>query len=242
MTCRRICRELLSFVRFGELGPSSQPHLEHLAGCRPCRDEVGYDREMVQRLRQALAARIEGMDPSPNVWEQILVRAQAPDGYPETGWIARLAGIAGRRRSTTAMAGTALALVLTLNMQVVPLGAPYRSDATGTTTVTESQAVKRVPTARAALATPEAEADLPQVEAQPQREVAMTGLVAAFDPPAATAADAVRTQLRVVVPPPAPLGPLWLDDIGEDPSVVTANEVEPAPVGPPPTPEPGQPS
>ena len=242
MTCRRICRELLSFVRFGELGPSSQPHLDHLAGCQPCRDEVGYDREMVQRLRQALAARIEGMDPSPSVWEQILVRAQAPDADPASGWVARLSGIAGRRRSTTAMAGTALALVLALNMHVVPLSAPHRSDATGTTTISGPEAVKRVPAARAATALSGVEDELPPADTQPRREVAMTGLVAAFDPPAATPAEDAATQLHVIVHQPAPLGPLWLDDPGEDHSVVTATEVEPEPVGPPSTPEPGLPS
>jgi hypothetical protein len=245
MTCRRICRELLSFVRFGELGPSSQPHLDHLAGCQPCRDEVGYDREMVQRLRQALAARVEGMDPSPTVWEQILVRAQAPDADPESGWVARLAGIAGRRRSTTAMAGTALALVLALNMQVVPLAAPRQSDATGTTTVSGPQAVKRAPGARAATALPRVETEIPPADTQPRREVAMTGLVAAFEPPAVTPAEDAVTQLHVVVHPPAPLGPLGplgLDDHGEDRSIGTANEVEPEPLEPPATPEPGQPS
>lgn len=242
MSCRRICRELLSFVRFGELGPRSQPHLDHLAGCGACRDEVGYDREMVQRLRSALAARVEGMDPSPSVWEQILVRAQAPDAEPGSGWIGRLAGIAGRRRSTTAMAGTALALVLTLNMQVVPLGAPQRSDATGTSTVSGPQAEKRVP-ARAAGAQPAAEAEPPSAEAaEPRREVAMTGLVAAFEPPAVAPAEDAVTQLHVVSEPPPALLPLWLDDQGEERSVVTADETEPEPRAPEPTPDLGRPS
>ena len=117
MSCRRVCRELLSFVRFGELGPRSQPHLDHLAGCASCRDEIGYDREMGQRLRMALAARIDGMDPSPQVWEHILRRAQAPDPEPE-GWLGRLGAAAVRRRTTTAMAGTALALVLAHHLPV----------------------------------------------------------------------------------------------------------------------------
>lgn len=246
MTCRRVCRELLSFVRFGELGPSSQPHLDHLAGCQPCRDEVGYDREMVQRLRRALAARIEGMDPSPKVWEQILERAQAPDLEASSGWVARLAAVAGRRRSTTAMAGTALALVLALNMQVVPLGAPLQSDATGTTTVSGPQAVKRVPSVRVATARPAPEVEkvpiVAAVEVQTTREVVMTGLVAAFDPSAATTATAAVTQLHVVVRPPAPRGLTWLDDHREDRSDVKTNASEPAPAAPPPTPEPGQPS
>jgi hypothetical protein len=236
MTCRRICRELLSFVRFGELGPSSRPHLEHLAGCQPCRDEIGYDREMVRRLRQALAARIEGMDPSPAVWDQILVRAQAPD--PGTGWIARLAGVAGRRRSTTAMAGTALALVLALNMQVVPLGAPQRSDATGTITASGPQAVKRAPTSRATGASTAAEAEAPASEAEPVRAVPMTGLVAAFEPPAAAPVGDAVPQPEDSVHPPEAAAPVWL----EDHAIAAPDAPEPEPMAPQPAPDLGQPS
>ena len=238
MTCRRICRELLSFVRFGELGPGSQPHLDHLADCQPCRDEVGYDREMVQRLRQALAARIEGMDPSPTVWEQILVRAQAPDLEGGTGWLSRLAGIAGRRRSTTAMAGTALALVLALNTQVVPLSAPQRSDATGTITASGPQAEKRAPTSLAAGAPSVAGVDEPASDPAPLRGVSMTGLVAAFEPPAAAPPDDALTGHDVAVDRPEPVAPIWLDDQ----PAVTVDEGEPEPMEPPPPPDLGQPS
>jgi anti-sigma factor RsiW len=140
MSCRRICRELLSFVRFGELGARSQPHLDHLAGCASCRDEVGYDREMVQRLRTALAARIEGMNLSPQVWEQILRRAQAPDPEPADGWLGRLGAAAVRRRTTTAMAGTALALVLALNMEVVSIMPAVTTDASMEAAFTDADA------------------------------------------------------------------------------------------------------
>ena len=64
MSCRRTCRELLWLTRFGEFGPSSAPHLEHLSGCRSCRDEVGFDRAMVQQLRLALAVRVTSDTPS----------------------------------------------------------------------------------------------------------------------------------------------------------------------------------
>ena len=127
MSCRRICRELLWLSRFGELGPSSQPHLDHLVGCRACRDEVGFDREMVRQLRVALAERIEGMQPSSSAWEGILRRAQTPEPNRLATWWQRSLGVVGRLRTATAMAGTGLALVLALNMEVMPLAGPASS-------------------------------------------------------------------------------------------------------------------
>jgi hypothetical protein len=121
MRCRRICRELLWLTRFGELGPSSQPHLDHLAGCRQCRDEVGFDRAMVEQLRIALARRIEGASPSAATWERILARAQAPEPAPAARFFEWSAALVGRLRFATAMAGTGLALVLALNTQVIGL-------------------------------------------------------------------------------------------------------------------------
>jgi hypothetical protein len=128
MSCRRICRELLWLSRLGELGPSSQPHLDHLVDCRSCRDEVGFDREMVRQLRVALAERIEGMQPSPSAWETILERAQAPEPSGFAAWWQRSVGIVGRLRTATAMAGTGLALVLALQMEIMPLPAATPSD------------------------------------------------------------------------------------------------------------------
>jgi hypothetical protein len=128
MSCRRICRELLWLSRFGELGPSSQPHLDHLVGCRACRDEVGFDREMVRQLRVALAERIEGLQPSPSAWETILARTQTPEPRAASGWWQRSLGLVGRLRTATAMAGTGLALVLALQMEIVPLPATAPSE------------------------------------------------------------------------------------------------------------------
>ena len=128
MSCRRICRELLWLSRFGELGPSSQPHLDHLVGCRACRDEVGFDREMVRQLRVALAERIEGMQPSSSAWETILKRAQAPEPTGLSAWWRRSIGLVGRLRTATAMAGTGLALVLALQMEVMQLPTSTPSD------------------------------------------------------------------------------------------------------------------
>lgn len=124
MSCRRICRELLWLARFGELGPSSQPHLDHLVGCRGCRDEVGFDREMVRQLRVALAERVDGLQPSSTAWEGILRRAQAPEPSRFAAWWQRPLGLVGRLRTATAMAGTGLALVLALQMEVLPMVSP----------------------------------------------------------------------------------------------------------------------
>lgn len=247
MSCRRVCRELLSFVRFGELGPRSQPHLDHLAGCGSCRDEVGYDREMVQRLRMALAARIEGMDPSPEVWDRILRRAQAPDPEPVTGWLARLGMAVARRRTTTAMAGTALALVLAMNMEVVSVMPVVTGDASMEAAVIESDASDarrwaRPSTIRQAAATERA-VEAPVV-ASSQPELRMTGIVAGLTPPSAPAAPpepapAVRVVFRTV----EPAGHLADDDrldVGSPAPEDPTDEPEPQPAASPA--EPGLPS
>ena len=141
MKCRRICRELLWLARFGEFGPSSQPHLDHLASCRGCRDEVGFDRAMVEQLRIALAERIADAAPSPSAFDRILARAQVPEPRPAArlwGWST---GLIGRMRFATAMAGTGLALVLALNMNVVPVAVP----APGGASDADSAALQQVP-------------------------------------------------------------------------------------------------
>jgi hypothetical protein len=127
MSCRRVCRELLWLARFGELGPDSQPHLDHLTNCRGCRDEVGFDRAMVEQLRAALAERIAHAAPSPRAWETILERARAPEPR-SMGWRAWSSALVGRLR-LTALAASGLALVLALNTQVVPMTVPAATDA-----------------------------------------------------------------------------------------------------------------
>lgn len=120
MTCRRICRELIWQARFGELGPGSTPHLEHLTDCRACRDELGFDRALVRQLRTALAERVEGAAPSPRAWEGILARMARPEPQPSRlrAWSATLVA---RLRFGSAMAGATLAFVLALNIDVVPV-------------------------------------------------------------------------------------------------------------------------
>lgn len=249
MSCRRVCRELLSFVRFGELGPRSQPHLDHLASCGSCRDEVGYDREMVQRLRVALAARIEGMDPSPQVWERILRRAQAPDPQPAPGWLARLSAAAHRRRTTTAMAGTGLALVLALNMEVVSLMPAVPTDASVEATFAGDHGPASQRWARPRVVgtepAPVRQVVGPRGIETAQPEVRMSGVVAGLTPPSAATVSAPESPLDVLVVfrPPGPTR-LLADDDRLDllrPAPGAADEEPELPLGPSPG-ESGQPS
>lgn len=145
MNCRRICQELLWLARFGEFGPSSQPHLDHLAACRSCRDEVGFDRAMVEQLRIALAERVEGAAPSSLAFERILARAQDPEPQAAVRIWEWSTAFMARLRFATAMAGTGLALVLALNMNIVPTLAPATADAASSVEEVTLQTVPRVP-------------------------------------------------------------------------------------------------
>jgi hypothetical protein len=120
MSCRRARRQLLWLVRFGELGRESALHLDHLADCRACRDEVGFDRALVRELRVALAARVGDASPSPSAWEGIVARMRQPEPRSSSlrAWVLRLGGAL---RAGTAMAGASLALVLALHLEVVPV-------------------------------------------------------------------------------------------------------------------------
>ncbi len=118
MRCRRICRELLWLARFGEFGPSSAPHLDHLAYCGNCRDEVGFDRALVQQLRTALAERAEVAAPSPGAWSAILERAQAPE-RGIGAFLHRHAGaLAARLRTATAITAVGLAGIIATSTHV----------------------------------------------------------------------------------------------------------------------------
>ena len=118
MRCRRICRELLWLARFGEFGPSSAPHLDHLAACGGCRDQVGFDRALVQQLRVALAERIANDEPSPRAWSVILERAQAPERGIGAYLRGQLTALAGRLRTATAITAMALAGIIATSTQV----------------------------------------------------------------------------------------------------------------------------
>ena len=135
MSCRRIRRELLWLVRFGDLDAGSAPHLEHLAGCQGCRDEIGLDRAMVRQLRTALAERIGDASPSPTAWEGVLARMAQPEPNIGRPWSARLAAFL---RAGSAMAGASLALMLALNLELAPIGSIPAQESTDREAVTAS--------------------------------------------------------------------------------------------------------
>lgn len=105
MSCRRVSRELLERFRFGELDRRSAPHLDHLAACTRCQDEVGFDRALVRQLRRALAERLEGYEPSPMAFA--VVRERALREAERQSWFGR-----GWRWVRLAPAGAAMALML----------------------------------------------------------------------------------------------------------------------------------
>jgi hypothetical protein len=118
MSCARVCRELLELSRFGELDVRSAPHIEHLVDCRACRDEIGLDRALVQQLRVALQARIEGAAPSSAAWDGILRRTQRPE-LGLAAWFRRRSGmVLSRLRTATAVSATALAVLIASSTQV----------------------------------------------------------------------------------------------------------------------------
>jgi hypothetical protein len=118
MSCARVCRELLELSRFGELDVRSAPHIEHLVDCRACRDVIGLDRALVQQLRVALQARIEGAAPSSAAWDGILRRTQGPETGMAAWFRRRSAVVLSRLRTATAVSATALAVLIASGTQV----------------------------------------------------------------------------------------------------------------------------
>jgi hypothetical protein len=74
----------------------------------------------VRQLRTALAQRIEGAAPSPKAWEGVLARMTGPEPRPSRlrAWSTLLVA---RLRIGSAMAGATLAIVLALNVEIVPV-------------------------------------------------------------------------------------------------------------------------
>ena len=232
MSCKRVCRELLWLARFGELGPDSQPHLDHLTTCRGCRDEVGFDRAMVEQLRAALAERVANAAPSPGAWESILARARAPE--PKRFGLRAWSTALGRLR-LTALSASALALVLALNTQVVPMTVPATTDGSMAESIRLARVAPRLG----------GRADRPDGAAV-TAIASVTDAVGAFttttplppstdegEDPGSTADEPATTEVRVVFLPADTYPTEWADEAREDTE-------EPAPV--PLASEPGEPS
>jgi hypothetical protein len=222
MSCRRICRELLWLARFGEFGPSSQPHLDHLAGCRSCRDEVGFDRAMVEQLRIALASRVENANPPATTWDRILARAQTPEPRPaERLWVWST-GLVGRLRFATAMAGTGLALVLAMNTQIVPADLGVTGDASavenGPAALLQVPRVAPAPSSLSRLARQWGGAEA-GVE-RPDPEAALTSLdrlAPETEPERASAAPTLRIAFRPMQTPEPGAEPAPGNELGGSP-------------------------
>jgi hypothetical protein len=227
-----VCRELLWLARFGELGPDSQPHLDHLTTCRGCRDEIGFDRAMVEQLRAALAERIANAAPSPRVWESIRARASAPEPR-SIGWRAWSSALVGRLR-LTALAASGLALALALNTQVVPMTVPAATDAGNSESI------------RLARVVPRGGSSGERTEGAVTAVTSVTDAVGALtttnplapavevdEKPGSTTDKPPASEVRVVFLAVDTLGTEWADEPDEDTE-------EPAPV--PLASEPGQPS
>jgi hypothetical protein len=110
MSCRRVRRDLLDRFRFGQVDGCSAGHLDHLAGCVSCRDEMGIDQALIRQLRRALQARVEGHAASPHAFAEIRRRALAETGVQASG--GRLPRLTQWRTALrTLAAGSALVLI-----------------------------------------------------------------------------------------------------------------------------------
>jgi len=110
MNCSRVRRELIEHFRFREgLGPVSSPHLAHLESCADCRREVGIDRELVEQLRRALRARVEGSAPSTASWELVRRRIVDRPARPWANGVLRWGGVLPAALAGTMMFAIAIA-------------------------------------------------------------------------------------------------------------------------------------
>lgn len=105
MSCHRVSRELLERMRFGELDHRSAPHIDHLADCARCQEEVGMDRALVRQLRRALVERVEEREPSPTAFAVVRERALREEDHAT--WLTRT-----WRWVRLAPAGAAMAVML----------------------------------------------------------------------------------------------------------------------------------
>jgi hypothetical protein len=180
------------------------------------------------------------MSPSATAWEGILRRAQAPEPSRLAAWWSRSTGIIARLRTATAMAGTGLALLLALNMEIVPLSSPSGTDASAVSTATSLQQVPRLPTGRTALVALARQGSSQAGAARPDPETRMTQAGARISPPPMAISDEPieeepSTELRVVLRATQFRDPVRSEGAGTTTDAVAST---PPPVGA----EPGEPS
>jgi len=195
-------------------------------------------------LRAALAARVDGMEPSPGVWEQVRTLAQQPEPRPSR-WPWRRGDGMALGRSLTAMAGTGLALVLALNTQIVTVPRPL-ADPSSPSVVQDQDggplAWDRLPLAGGDGTAPSRQAPSIEIDAQPDPEglvmnvdagqvLASITSSAPQDPVAEPAGQVIVLVRLPLAPEPPPAQSQHDGDAGDD--TVEAPEPSPLPAGAP---------
>ena len=122
MSSCRHSRELVELFRYGAPDERSEGQLRHLGACDRCRDEIGFDRQLVRALQDVLHARVAGAAPSPAAWAAIRREAELQRARPRWGWLGSLAAIS--RGVGGAAAVSALAVVLIVFGGQRPVTAP----------------------------------------------------------------------------------------------------------------------
>jgi anti-sigma factor RsiW len=121
MSCRRVRRELLDLLRFGDPSSRADAYLGHVERCPECQHEVAVDSGLARELRSALRARVDGFEPSPAVWRGIRLRAADPE--PALGgWLGSLVAAGRAVRVMVPVAAIMLAAVFSWTQLDSPIG------------------------------------------------------------------------------------------------------------------------
>jgi anti-sigma factor RsiW len=121
MSCRRIRRELLDLLRFGDPSSRTDTYLGHVERCPDCQHEVAVDTRLARELRLALRARVDAYEPSPAVWRGIRLRAADPEPARE-GWTGALIAAGRAVRVMVPVAAIMLAAVFSWTQLDTPVG------------------------------------------------------------------------------------------------------------------------
>jgi anti-sigma factor RsiW len=121
MSCRRVRRELLDLLRFGDASSRADAYLDHVERCPDCQHEVAVDSGLARELRQALRVRVDGYEPSPAVWRGIRLRAADPEPALE-GWAGAVIAAGRGVRVMVPVAAIMLAAVVSFAQLDTPVG------------------------------------------------------------------------------------------------------------------------